>query len=74
MATRNNETIQIMRGIAITVVLVRHAIAQVNAGIILTALEQIIICFHMPIFFVIAGYFRAIFLNTKMGGYSIHNQ
>lgn len=53
--TRNN-TIQIMRGIAVTVVLLRHAIAQVNTNAILDGVEQIIICFHMPVFFVIAGY------------------
>lgn len=53
---RNNQTIQVMRGIAIAVVLLRHAIAQVNADAILGGTEQIIICFHMPVFFVIAGY------------------
>lgn len=53
---RNNQTIQIMRGIAIAVVLLRHAIAQVNTDAILDGAEQTIICFHMPVFFVIAGY------------------
>lgn len=45
-----------MRGIAIVIVILRHAIAQVNAGILLDSIQQIIICFHMPVFFVISGY------------------
>lgn len=53
---QKNQTIQIMRGLAITIVLIRHAIAQVNTDAILGAAEQIIICFHMPVFFMIAGY------------------
>ncbi len=51
-----NKTIQIMRGIAIVVVLIRHAIAQVNTDVLLDAVEDIIICFHMPVFFMIAGF------------------
>ena len=45
-----------MRGLAIIIVLIRHAIAQVNGDAVLDAAEEIIICFHMPVFFVIAGY------------------
>ena len=51
-----NKTIQIMRGLAIIIVLIRHAIAQVNTDIVLDITKEIIICFHMPVFFVIAGY------------------
>ena len=51
-----NDVIQIMRGIAIIVVLIRHAIAQVNTDFVLNSIREIIICFHMPAFFVIAGY------------------
>ena len=51
-----NQQIQIMRGLAITIVLIRHAIAQVNTDVLLDAVEDIIICFHMPVFFVIAGF------------------
>ena len=54
MAESKNQTIQIMRGIAIAIVLLRHAIAQVNRDAVLDVAEQIIICFHMPVFFVIA--------------------
>ena len=55
-STKKNEVLQIMRGIAIVFVLLRHTIAQVNADTVLSAIEQIIICFHMPVFFVIAGF------------------
>jgi uncharacterized membrane protein YcfT len=51
-----NNVLQIMRGIAIVFVLLRHAIAQVETDSVLKAVEQIIICFHMPAFFIIAGY------------------
>lgn len=51
-----SDVIQIMRGIAIILVLFRHAIAQVNTDAVLDAIEEIIICFHMPVFFVIAGF------------------
>lgn len=51
-----NKTIQIMRGLAIIIVLIRHAIAQINTDIVLDITKEIIICFHMPVFFVIAGY------------------
>lgn len=53
---QKSSALQIMRGLAIILVLVRHAIAQVNADTVLNAVEQIIICFHMPAFFVISGY------------------
>lgn len=56
MSERKNMVIQIMRGLAIIIVLIRHAIAQVNGDAVLDAAEEIIICFHMPVFFVIAGY------------------
>lgn len=56
MAESKNQTIQIMRGIAIAIVLLRHAIAQVNRDAVLDVAEQIIICFHMPVFFVVSGY------------------
>ena len=49
-------TLQVMRGIAIILVLVWHSISQVNRNPVLNGLGQIIICFHMPIFFVIAGF------------------
>lgn len=55
-AREKSDVIQIMRGIAIVLVLFRHAIAQVNADVVLDAIEEIIICFHMPVFFVIAGF------------------
>ena len=48
--------LQIMRGLAIILVLFRHAIAQVNTDVLLEAIEEVITCFHMPIFFVIAGF------------------
>lgn len=48
--------LQVMRGIAIVLVLVWHSISQVNRNSVLNGLGQIIICFHMPIFFVIAGF------------------
>ena len=48
--------LQMMRGIAIVIVIFRHAIAQMNTDIVLDDIEQIIICFHMPLFFVISGY------------------
>ena len=54
--TGKNQQIQIMRGLAITIVLIRHAIAQVNTDVVLDAVEDIIICFHMPVFFMIAGF------------------
>lgn len=53
---KKNDVLQIMRGIAIVLVLFRHAIAQVNADVVLDAIEEIIICFHMPVFFMIAGF------------------
>lgn len=56
MSENKNQTIQIMRGLAIAIVLLRHAIAQVNTDAVLDMAEQIIICFHMPVFFVLAGY------------------
>ena len=55
-AREKSDVIQIMRGIAIVLVLFRHAIAQVNANVVLNEMEEIVICFHMPVFFVIAGF------------------
>lgn len=43
-----NQQIQIMRGLAITIVLIRHAIAQVNTDVLLDAVEDIIICSICP--------------------------
>ena len=48
--------IQIMRGLAIVMVLFHHAISKVEIKEALYVLDQIIICFHMPIFFMISGY------------------
>lgn len=48
--------LQIMRGLAIILVLFCHAIAQINTDVLLEAIEEVITCFHMPIFFVIAGF------------------
>ena len=50
------QVIQILRALAIIIVLIRHAIAQVSTDVFLNSIESIIICFHMPIFFIIAGY------------------
>jgi len=54
--TGKNQQIQIMRGLAITIVLIRHASAQVNTDVLLDAVEDIIICFHMLVFFLITGF------------------
>lgn len=54
--SNKNKTIQIMRGLAIILVLIRHSLARVNTDIGLKVIEQIIICIHMPTFFVISGY------------------
>lgn len=51
-----DNTLQVMRGIAIVLVLVWHSISQVNRDPVLNGVGQIIICFHMPVFFVIAGF------------------
>ncbi len=56
MTTEKKQEFQIARGLAIIFVLIHHAIAQVNSNVILDSLDYIIICFHMPVFFVIAGY------------------
>lgn len=48
--------LQVMRGIAVGFVLLRHAIAKADAGIVLNNMEQVIICFHMTVVFGIAGY------------------
>lgn len=48
--------IQIMRGLAIVMVLFHHAISKVEFKEALYIMDQIIICFHMPIFFMISGY------------------
>lgn len=53
---KKNNIIQVLRGLAIILVLIRHAIAQVNQNNFLYYIEQIIICIHMPVFFLIAGY------------------
>lgn len=58
-----NAILQIMRGLAITVVLVHHAIARTGAGGILQTIDDILICFHMPTFFIISGYLYQ--LNVK---------
>ena len=44
-------TLQVMRGIAIILVLVWHSISQVNRNPVLNGLGQIIICFHIYISF-----------------------
>jgi len=49
-------TIQILRGLSIIVVLISHAIARVEDTVILKNIWQIITCFHMPAFFIISGY------------------
>lgn len=53
---KTRDILQIMRAVAIIIVLVRHGIACVNTGAFLNGMEQIIICFHMPAFFIISGY------------------
>ena len=55
MPDKKNSTVQIMRGIAIVAVLFWHSISQVKTDAFLKAVGQIIICFHMPVFFAIAG-------------------
>lgn len=46
--------LQILRGLAITVVLVHHAISRIGVGG-LQNIDEILICFHMPAFFIISG-------------------
>lgn len=56
---KKNNTIQLMRGIAIGVVLMHHSISQISpggGGTTLNDLDSILICFHMPTFFMISGY------------------
>ncbi|MBQ9019158.1 MAG: acyltransferase [Bacilli bacterium] len=53
---KKNNTIQVMRAVAIILVLIHHSISNVKHGVILTSFDNIIICFHMPIFFIISGY------------------
>lgn len=54
---KKNNTIQLMRGLAIIVVLMHHSISQISMrGTLLDVLDSILICFHMPTFFVISGY------------------
>ena len=48
--------IQIMRGIAILLVLYHHASMQVDADGFLRGLRLVVTGFHMPVFFLIAGY------------------
>ena len=52
----NDKIIQILRSLAIILVLIHHSIVNVNVDSILTSFDSIIICFHMPIFFLISGY------------------
>ena len=56
MRTKNNETIQILRAFAIILVLLHHSIVNSNVSIIGTNIDNVIICFHMPVFFLISGY------------------
>ena len=58
----NNYIIQLVRALAIILVLIHHSIVNLNAGSLYTAFDSIIICFHMPIFFIISGY---LFENKK---------
>ncbi|MCC8098052.1 MAG: acyltransferase family protein [Eubacterium sp.] len=51
-----NNTLQILRGLAIIAVLIHHSISRINEEGILHSIDDIIICFHMPAFFIIAGY------------------
>ena len=51
-----NNTLQVLRGLAIIVVLIHHSISRTNVGLVLQSIDDILICFHMPVFFIIAGY------------------
>ena len=53
---KRNILLQILRGFAIVLVLIRHAIAQVSSTPFILGMEKIIICLHMPVFFVLSGY------------------
>ena len=48
-----NNTLQVL---AIIVVLIHHSISRTNVGLVLQSIDDILICFHMPVFFIIAGY------------------
>lgn len=65
--SEKNSTVQIMRGIAIIVVLLWHSISQVKTDWLLKGIGQLIICFHMPTFFAIAGYLFERNLNKYVG-------
>lgn len=56
--TKKNNSIQLMRGIAIIAVLMHHSISRISVGegTALDDLDSILISFHMPTFFIIAGY------------------
>ena len=55
---KKSNTIQLMRGIAIIIVLLHHSISLISGGdgTVLNHLDSLIICFHMPTFFIISGY------------------
>lgn len=48
--------LQILRGMAIILVLFHHSSARVSGDIFLRSVESVIICIHMPVFFIISGY------------------
>ncbi|MCD8157400.1 MAG: acyltransferase family protein, partial [Clostridiales bacterium] len=58
-----NNTLQILRGLAITAVLLHHTISKTGGGSVLKGIDDILICFHMPAFFIIAGYLYQIKLD-----------
>ncbi|MCD7992347.1 MAG: acyltransferase [Clostridia bacterium] len=51
-----DSTLQILRGLAITVVLVHHAISRIGVGGWMRNIDEILICFHMPAFFIVSGF------------------
>ncbi len=55
-ASQRSITLQMLRGLAIIVVLIHHSISRTGGWVILHGIDDILICFHMPVFFIIAGY------------------
>lgn len=53
---KKNSIIQVLRALAIILVLIHHSITNINASAFGKTIDNIIICFHMPIFFLISGY------------------
>lgn len=55
---KKSHSIQVMRGVAIIIVLLHHSISGLSLAenTALATLDSVLICVHMPIFFLIAGY------------------